>query len=492
MNYNNTATTNKEPKLLVSKLSKCGFLLIFAMFVVIVTFCISISMTIPNPWFSKTLSTWDCDEKVSNFDKKICHGIDLNEQKTKLTVAFGPFTVLNQETRISLIPQKRFGREGISAKGITEISYKLYGSALPIDKNSKVDTNSLELLEEKTITRKVKCPASRGLDCKAIPLASQIYLTHPNYLLEFTFTPTDISLGDIIVENSYISTSYSVFEMFWRMAFILFSSFCCMLYLSSIRGIPISQWCHEQKWTFILNIVLILFNNPFFFYEYIVDSVTFLLFNTGIETFFICFLMFYVLSMFEALRKPLNIRKSFRFILPRALLLLTLFMLVFTELMYNRTTPNYSITLKGIDDPANVVLSILILGIIVIYIFWLVFGIIRTYSESRKLGPVSLRLKYYGGFTICVIILYLCLLIAANFMGYHNNASITLTTLAYVNLYVMTLTILYLPVEMNNVPGNRVNLQNNVIHLDEEIKSGDDDLIVVDDEKGNDLIVIDE
>ncbi|ELP86921.1 hypothetical protein EIN_314900 [Entamoeba invadens IP1] len=171
--------------------------------------------------------------------------------------------------------------------------------------------------------------------------------------------------------------------------------------------------------------------------------------------------------------------------------------------MYNKTTPSYSSLIKGIDDVTNVALSIGIMVVVAIYAFWLVFGIIRTYSETKKLGNVAVRVKYYGAFTICVVVLYFALFVASDFMGYHNNADISLTSLAYINFYVMILTILYLPIGFSEtfgeeVPTNKtesasvvVNPQNSVIKLDKE--EGEDELIVFDDEEEKpSLVFIDE
>ena len=491
MNNNNTATTNKEPRLLLSKLSKLGFLILFAVFVGVVIFCINISLNIPEAWVSTEATTWACDERVphNGFEKSKCRGADISQYHSKVSMLLGPFSSLNQESRIVIIPTRLKDKMGISSQGKVSFVYRYFGSN-EIKNPNEIKMKEVELIEEKTVTKNVVCKGTTNL-CEEIPLISQIYLTHKYYILELSIKKSEIQLGDIHVQNSFVSSNYSIFELFWRMAFILFSSWCTMIYVWSLKGIPMSEWCHEQKWTFVLSLLLILYNNPFYFYELTVDDdVTFLLYNSAIEMLFMCYMLFYALSMFEALRKPISVRRSWRFIIPRGILTGLMFIFGFAHLMYNKTNPNYSISLTGIEDPTNLGLIITLTVIIAVYIFWLAFGIIRTYSESKKLGPVASRLKYYGLFTVVVVIMYVVLYLASGYLGYHTNAAVTLTTIAFVNMYVVMLNILYLPLEKDD--DSILVEQNNKkqeIHLDNE-EIFDDEFVVVDEENEGDLIII--
>ena len=149
--------------------------------------------------------------------------------------------------------------------------------------------------------------------------------------------------------------------------------------------------------------------------------------------------------MFDALRKSIRQRRTLRFYLPRGLLCGLLFIFILASFMYNKTRKIYSPTMTGSDDIVNIILSIGIMVLLGLYLFWLIFSIIRSFSEVKKLGTTGYRVKVYGLFTICVIMLYISLLLAAFFMGYRNNAAVSLTTIAFVNFYCMVLAILYLP-----------------------------------------------
>ncbi|KAL7715461.1 Wntless-like transmembrane domain-containing protein [Entamoeba marina] len=474
--HNNTSTNSHEPKLLLTKMSILGLLILVGVFVAINMFCIAITYTIPTPWTSQQYSTWKCPDESKTFST-YCTGVDLlRNPKQHLTLQFGPYTVMNQETRISVIPQKLGGKENIKLNGKLTIDYVLRGVT--------ADMKSYTI-KESSKTVSVECKAGSS-SCNLIPLISEIYLSYPLYALDISLPTTTIDFGDLIIENSYINMSYSVFEMFWRLVFIIFSSTCGLIYMVSLRTIPIGKWCHEQKWTFVLLIFLVLMNNPFFFYEFLIDNVTFLMINVAINAFFICYLMFYVLSMFEALRKPISVRTSFKFIAPRASLLLLLFLAFITQLLYDHTSPTYTADLHGMNDWINITLTTMVAALCVIYLFWLIFSVIRTYSEIKKLGSeVAVRFKFYSIFTLCVIVLYVGLLAMAGFMGYHNNAVVSLETIAYVNLYVMVLSILYLPAELDN---NVMQVENTqIIKLD--VEEAKEEMIVFDDEFNDEVII---
>jgi len=99
-------------------------------------------------------------------------------------------------------------------------------------------------------------------------------------------------------------------------------------------------------------------------------------------------------------------------------------------------------------------------------------------------------LKYYGTFTFFVLLCYVVMYLTSNFLGYHDNAAISLTTIAYLNLYVMILTILYLPITKED---ESILIQSDekkkIIHLDDE-DIGMNELVVMDDEKDYDDVII--
>lgn len=490
MNNSGILSTNKEQKLLLTSISKKGLFFIFIVFGMMVTISLFVSFNAPKPWSSFEQSTWRCAGNDSEFNKN-CGGVNLFNKEKMISVQLGPYSIFNQETRLEFYMKKKAEKKGVQVDGNIMLKYTVFGTQLLNKFNQTVPVKSLYMLEEKIVNAHVHCKKSKDV-CEPNHINTQLYLDYPLYIVDISIISEDVhdSLGDMVLKTTYVSLVYTVFEMFWRLVFIIFSCLCTIIYMWANRSIVQDNWSHEQKWTIVLLTFLIWENNPLYPYEFLMDNAFYLFVNSVIDAVFICFLMFYILIMFDALRKPVRQRNTFRFYFPRALLCLTLFSLILASFMYNKTRKVYSPTMKGTNDVVNVIISISIMVLLGIYLFWLFFSIIRSLSEVRKLGTAGYRVKIYGLFTIVVLILYVVLLLIAFFKGYRNNAAVSLTTIAYVNFYCMVLTILYLPSSSQEQKVERAK----IVKLDEddiELKVEDYDVEDTQNAETNDVVLID-
>jgi hypothetical protein len=87
---------------------------------------------------------------------------------------------------------------------------------------------------------------------------------------------------------------------------------------------------------------------------------------------------------------------------------------------------------------------VVLLVALLIYIFWLVYIVCRSCGDMKTLPYLGLRLKVFGLFTFAVMLTVVCGLIFSG-VASRNNAAEFLSFLALFNLYVYTLTFLYLP-----------------------------------------------
>ena len=464
MNNSGISTTNKEQKLFLASISKIGLFTIFLIFGICVSVSLIISLNAPKPWSSNEVSTWKCSGNDQQFNNN-CAGVNLLDKSKKITLQLGAYNVFNQETGLEYYFMKKSNKRENSFNGNIKFKYTLYGTNVLNQPKQKIGKETLHLIEEKMIENKVICKAKEDI-CEVNHIVSEMYLDFPIYIIEISVVSENVkeNVGDLIFKTTHVSSYYTSFELMWRLFFILFSGFIIMVYLFCNRKIPQDKWSHEQKWTVVLLTFLIWENNPLYPYEFLMDNAFYLFVNSVIDTVFICFLMFYVLIMFDALRKSIRQRTTVRFYLPRALLCGLLFTLILISFMYNKTRKIYSPTMTGSDDVVNILISIGIMALLIIYIFWLIFSIIRSFSEVKKLGTTGYRVQVYGLFTIFVILLYISLLLSAFFMGYRNNAAVSLTTIAYVNFYCMVLAILYLPANAVDIQPQRAQ----IVKLDED------------------------
>ena len=165
------------------------------------------------------------------------------------------------------------------------------------------------------------------------------------------------------------------------------------------------------------------------------------------------------------MRHPLRQRTASNFYTPRFVLCGLLFGLLLSHSIYNNTNAVFSPTLTGLNDTVNVILSLSILLLLGIYIIWLIFSIIRSFSEIRKLGVVGHKVRVYGLFTVFAIGGYLVMLVVASFQGSLNNSFVVLVTVAYLNIYCTIISVLYLPSRVLDT----LKTLHTIVELDDEV-----------------------
>ena len=140
-------------------------------------------------------------------------------------------------------------------------------------------------------------------------------------------------------------------------------------------------------------------------------------------------------------------------------------------------------------DTANAILASFTVVLTLIYLFWLVFAVIRSFSEARKLGEIGHRIKSYGLFTLVAVCLLIILLLSQYFMGYKNNQAIYLTVIGYMNMYTIILMVFYLP---SNKHSEDWNSKRKEIVLDEfKVTEYDDDdnELIIEENKDEELLI---
>lgn len=103
------------------------------------------------------------------------------------------------------------------------------------------------------------------------------------------------------------------------------------------------------------------------------------------------------------------------------------------------TDPLYSSS-----NVTRIVFGVILVFFVIVYICWLGYSLIRAFSESRRIGNER-RVYTYGALVITCIILFALLLVASFFMGLESSATTYMATLAYANLFVYLMSVLYIP-----------------------------------------------
>ena len=426
----------ETPKPIISTISVKGFSAIFMTFLLLVSFAMLITMALPNEYSTgRIANTCAFNNKTSCLNKLVENGsnftvtvndISATNQKVYIYLTYNVTTKPRGRVRMAVNSAMYKPKEGTKAKDITKY-------------------DQVKLIRHQNKRHFAYCGTMSQNKCSMLLETVESSKQYEDVFVVFNVTDAHISSGIAAPSLSivYVNTSYTLFEVFWRIALLVIMSLCTLFYLYVMRGTPFKKWSIEQQCTVILMIGVTIANNGWYSYEFISANEMFPTINAICDALMLCGLLLYILIVMDALRKPLSQRTLWAFYVPR--FVLTILMCIFIIALYLYNTENSDPIMVMMRDPINIVLVVLTLLFSLAYFFWLLFALIRSFSEARKLGEVGQRIKLYGTFTLIAIGILFVLLLAHYFTGYKSNQALYLTLIAYINIYAIVLMVFYFP-----------------------------------------------
>ncbi|EMD43107.1 transmembrane protein [Entamoeba histolytica HM-3:IMSS] len=445
---------------LLTSLSPKGFSSIFIGFLMAVSFVMIMTLSLPTQYGTKTLNN-----TCAFSDSSACLS-HLVQNGSNFTVKVDDIAATNQKVYIYLTYELQNAPRGRIKMSVNTALYK------PKEKNKSI-TKYDEVKLIKSFTKKHRSFCNSNNSCEVLLASIESSKQYEDIYAVFSVNSVSLSesLGSPSLSIVYITPEFTSFEVFWRITLLTSMCCCTLFFMYVLRGIPFKQWSLEQKCTVLFMIALTISNNGFYSYEFMSANELFPSINAICDSIMLCSLLLYVLVVMDALRKPLSQRTFKFFYFPRFLIVLLIGSFLVNLYLYNAENSDPVIVMM--KDPINATMAILTGLLSLIYLFWLMFAIIRSFSEARKLGEKGQRIKMYGTFTIIAIFIFFVLLLSDYFIGYRSNAAVYLTLIAYVNIYAVVLMIFYLPSTKNQNEWN--NRRREIVLDDVKVTQYDDD-----------------
>ncbi|KAL7716374.1 Wntless-like transmembrane domain-containing protein [Entamoeba marina] len=426
----------KKKQTLLSNLKLRAILVIAIVFVFLAVMLTILSTLFTQGMITSDVDLWSCPSNVTSFDDS-CAGIDIFKKQesglypeAKLSV--GPFVTLNHDVRVKM---NFHSFQKISETYDVKIATSFVGVETQ-EAMANLDP------DKTTFDMKIQCKETSNTCTTTFSLKQPINFNY--YYLTFRVVEAD----DLVLRPEFVMFTYNnyftLFELFWRTSYICMTSLMLIMYLFGMKSVPVREWLFEQIMTFSLLVVLIFFNNPLSTVEY--DSnhwITFLI-SSCFESFFIAFMMFYILIIFDALRKPIPSMSTkkfwFQFFIPRTLVILVLFCAIGT-FIFSQKIFDMKEMIVGTSNGVLITFGVSAAIVLLVYAFWLTFSVIRTFTERRKLGEMSKRIVGFGVFNVCVVILFLIILMVLFFSGY-DSSNLYIASIGWFNLYCYAMSVL--------------------------------------------------
>jgi hypothetical protein len=370
-----------------------------------------------------------------------CKPVDLRNTDT-FTANITNLDGLNQELMLECVianPRK--------VKASYDVEFTLSGLGVDAAEKSVSSMPVDHPLERKPHNRTITCSAGSDM-CQPVTLIHYPFVEYSQYLINVSVAEESRPAITGEMHFTYIFTNhkFTLFELWFRFAFLIGTFIWIVIFSHKLRRYRWADWQVEQKWTAFLLFALLGYNNPFFPAEILTDSWFPIFLDQLLAVTFLAGLMLFWLIMFDGVRKEAAKRSCFKFYLPKFLLIGALWastLAVFTQAeMHLLSDPRYS---EVEDDPDYVFFLVVQLVLTVVWLFWLVYVVIRACTESSQFPLLGLRLKFFGLFTLAIIVTTGLSILFNVLSPIHNNAAEFLVYRSLFNLYVYVLAYMYLP-----------------------------------------------
>ncbi len=272
-------------------------------------------------------------------------------------------------------------------------------------------------------------------DCESIGLARVPFVEYSKYEVEVALDRTTLPAWAAAarIEIEMISGSFTLFELYARVALLLMTLAMGALFLWRMRRFRFAEWAAEQKWTLVLLVSLIGLNDPFFalsirwgFFD-VMDQL--------LAAWFLSVLLLFWLVMFDTVLHPRPEERTMRhFFLPKLALV--------GALWVSLTTLYLSVEfLQDTGHPVVVAFSIVTLLLTSGYTFWLVFLSVKLFPQLK----VHLGVLFFFSFTCGVIVLTVMGILFGFLGSLRASATEFLAFFGLFNFYCFVLVVSYLP-----------------------------------------------
>jgi len=436
-------------------MSNRAFWGLMGIFVLLCIICLIIGGTGPQRFYIETKPAFSCVNGSENYNSSLCTGVNIGVNGSIWSGGPQFFSVASQQMIVFMTLHNKQSSAGLNAQ--LTIMVTITGS------NANPNTNATyKPVSVSTHTRTINCPSGQ-LYCNNITLIQLVNIQYNFYNFSVQLmgiTPTiNQFIGNADFSFIYYSAVYSQFGLGVRYFFIVLNVIFGIYFLNRLKAYRwATDWIIEQKWTILLLLFLFLLNNPFYALN-VVSGRWFpqymdVLFTIG---FFSVILLFF-LCIFDSLRKPRQQRTLRAFYLPKVLYLGVFYLLNFISLTYleaqSLNDPMFNIQY---DTPGFSGFGYFIFAYTAIYIFWLLYYLIRLFKERNTIviPNVGPRYKFITIFTVCIALAT----IIGSFLSFQFSQNSSIQLLAYYglfNFYIYFLVLVYIPVkQVSNIDNGR-------------------------------------
>ncbi|XP_065580770.1 transmembrane protein 181-like [Artemia franciscana] len=296
---------------------------------------------------------------------------------------------------------------------------------------------------------------------------SDIYIYHAKqigngvYVLNITFSGLEhihmrYTIEKIAFQFVTYNSDFSTIELWMRMLFVFATLIVSAFYFHNVRKYPFSVLTIEQRWTYALLPLLLLYNNPLLTVKYLSKSSFWYFMDSLFQASFLCGLLLFWLCIYHGLRQ--NERSFLIFYSPKITVVGTLWLLAVTV----ETTQNS----RELEDPTYSYMldSTHLLGLKVTfclfasaYVIFLAVLLLKAYVELGMMNVFDIRLKFTTFLMLLVLVATITITVnrfdltlandrfAVDWAVGHSSSLEFIGYYSLLNFYIFAMALVYAP-----------------------------------------------
>nr|CAG4642397.1 EOG090X03I5 [Evadne anonyx] len=348
-------------------------------------------------------------------------------------------------------------------------------------------------------TRDLKCERQ---NCTEVLILHMGYFNYAHYALTIRFYGLEsihsrYSIKDVNFYFRSYNPSFTGLEIWFRVVFLFltFITTCCFFY--SLRSYSSGHWSMEQRWMSILLPLLILYNNPLFPLNFLVDSWFPGALDALFQATFLCALLLFWLCVYHGLRQ--NDRRFIIFYLPKLLLVGFIWVSMITVAVWQKYAEVNDPTFSYQFDAQHFYgFTIFFFVSSAVYLAYLSILVVKAYSELSAMPFFDMRLKFMT--LLVLLVLSICVSVTVlrfgvgvlqdNFIAQlstnYRNSSEFMALYGMLNFYLYTMAYVYSPAS-NAMLEHQIMKDNPAFSM---VNDSDEDVIYGSDEDGRKPLTI--
>jgi hypothetical protein len=433
-------TEQRSMSMWLQSLPKKAFVVIFLVMMTLFGASIVIGIFGPQIYTRHTFSSWNCtNENLTKFDPLLCSGVDLSLNTTEWTGILHNMNKLNQQIRLLVSPANVF-MEGI----IADLTFRILITG--VTKEAAETT----VIFDSARTREISCPKNT-LWCNNVYLIQIPFIDYTDYEFRISITesPKTGWVHDTRFTFEYVTTSYTLFELWFRFVFLVATFGMIIWFVVTLRKFKWRDWAIEQRWTSILLFCLLGYNNPFFPLTILAKGWFPIFLNECLTTTFFATLLLYWLVVFDGIRPESLKKPQLLFYGPKVGFIFVCWALTIALLTWSKVTQVDNPTHDAVTQLSSYLfLAIIMLLLVICYVFWMLYLVCRACGDMKGVNYLGSRIKFFAVYTICCMVSVIVGYTVAFLTPANNNAARFLSTISMGNLYLYVLMIMYIPSNM--------------------------------------------